>query len=192
MIRVLSREMSDWNWLIGSATAILALATIGLMAFTWLLRNETRRSRMPRVVARLDLFAGNYGEIQIINAGNGAAHDVTVAIDSAQHRRRDWQTPLMMPGEIANFPILIDDDDPQSVPRRMDQIAELVPSIALRISFEDIQRKRTTDLQTLDVAATWLAAKTSQQLAAYRGPLLPFYDLVKSASAALDRMATSD
>jgi hypothetical protein len=72
----------------------------------------------------------------------------------------------------------------------LDQTADAFPAIEISGQYQDVRGKSYAIQQTLELRTRWDEAKGSRRLAAYRGPLLPFYELVQSIKKALEHIAS--
>jgi len=166
----------------------LLTATIGLVAatgvlawFTWGLWQESKASRQPRLVAYIDFFPPDHGEIRFVNAGAGSALnlDITFAAEGGELRRLN--PPVVLPGDGLNYHLLsaLDTESKPDV-KGLGKTIETFPAMVVEGTYQDV-RGHIYDLeQRLDLGELWNEAKRGRRLAAFRGPLLPFYTLVES------------
>lgn len=168
----------DWALVISSIA--LGIATVVLAFFTCLLWRETRAARQPRIVASLDIIGPNYGELRIVNAGAGAALDVDITFSAHGGEQRRWAESVVMPGDGVNFNLLSSaEEEENKAARELDGFIETFQTVEVSGSYKDVQTKNYPLQQTVDVRSQWDEAKRAHRLAAFRGPLLPFYDLVR-------------
>ena len=169
-----------------SQTALL-IATIGLVGatgvlawFTWGLWQETKASRQPRLVAYIDFFPPDHGEIRFVNAGAGSALslDITFAAEGGELRR--FNPPVVLPGDGFNYHILSTLDTESNPVKGLDKTIEAFPAMVVDGTYQDVRGHTYNLSQRLDIGELWKEAKRGRRLAAFRGPLLPFYTLVES------------
>jgi hypothetical protein len=179
-----------------SQTALL-LATVGLVVatavlawFTWGLWSETKASRQPLLIASIDFFPPDHGEIRFVNAGAGSAVsvDVTFAAEGGEARRLN--PPAILPGDGLNYHLLSTlDKEAKPEIKGLGQTVEAFPTMVVDGTYQDV-RGHSYDLrQRLDISELWEEAKRGRRLAAFRGPLLPFYTLVESLRDEVRRLA---
>lgn len=171
----------------------LAIVTVFLAWFTALLWREAKAARQPRVVASLDYIgAPNYAELRVVNAGAGAAIDIDITFDPEGGEKRRWTEPVIMPGEGVNFKLLSRADESEHPDARNDLggFIEVFGALNVRGTYSDVRDQPYTIAQKVDVDALWSGSKRSVRLAAYRGPLLPFYQQLEGLKEALQTIAS--
>ena len=180
-----------------SQTALL-VATIGLVVatgvlawFTWGLWQETKASRQPRLVAYIDFFPPDHGEIRFVNAGTGSALnlDITFAAEGGELRR--FNPPVVLPGDGLNYHLLstLDTESKPDV-KGLGKTIEAFPAMVVDGTYQDVRGHNYILSQRLEVADLWNEAKRGRRLAAFRGPLLPFYTLVESLRNEVRQLAS--
>jgi hypothetical protein len=142
------------------------------------------------VVASLDLFPPNHGELRFVNAGAGAALavDITFAAEGGEQRR--WAEPVVLSGDGQNFHLLSQGDQETNPDAKgLDFIIEAFPTLSIDGHYEDVRGETYVLQQTLDIRAQWSEAKGSRRLAAFRGPFLPFYELLRSIKDSMQKIS---
>lgn len=174
-----------------ATSVVLGLATIVLALFTALLWMETKAARQPRIVASLDYIAPNYGELRIVNAGAGAAIDIDISFDPAGGEQRRWTEPVLLPGDGVNFNLLSRaEESAHPKAKELDGFIEVFGVLKVSGSYHDVRDKSYPIEQTVDVEDLWSETKRAVRLAAYRGPLLPFYQLLDPMKKSLEKIAS--
>jgi len=173
--------------LMDSQTALL-ITTIGLViatgvlaSFTWGLWRETKAARQPRLVAYIDFFPPDHGEIRFVNAGTGSALDVDITFAAEGGEVRRLNPPVVLPGDGLNYHLLstLDTESNPEV-KGLGKTVEAFPVMVVDGTYRDVREHIYKLNQRLDIAELWNEAKRGRRLAAFRGPLLPFYTLLES------------
>lgn len=166
----------------------LQIATIGLVVatgvlawFTWGLWQETKASRQPRLVAYIDFFPPDHGEIRFVNAGAGAALNVDITFAAEGGELRRLNPPVVLPGDGLNYHLLstLDTESNPDV-KGLRKMIEAFSTMVVDGTYQDVRGHTYNLNQRLDIGELWNEAKRGRRLAAFRGPLLPFYTLVES------------
>jgi hypothetical protein len=167
------------DWVLVTSSVALGIATVVLAFFTYRLAQETRAARQPRMVASLDLIAPNYGELRIVNAGAGAAIEVDITFAASGGEERRWTESVVMPGDGVNFNLMSSSDEREHPDAKgdLDHFIEAFTVVEVSGSYEDVRGKKYSLDQVVDVKSQWAEAKRASRLAAFRGPLLPFYEV---------------
>ena len=172
-------------------TTGLVIATGVLAWFTWGLWQETKAARQPRLVAYIDFFPPDHGEIRFVNAGAGAALDVDITFAAEGGEVRRLNPPVVLPGDGLNYHLL-STLDAKSNPdvKGLGKTVEAFPAMAVDGTYRDVRGRIYNLDQRLDIAELWNEAKRGRRLAAFRGPLLPFYTLVESLRNEIRQLAS--
>ena len=152
------RDVHNVLALIDPLTALL-IATIGLVAATgvlaWFTRGlwqETKASRQPRLVAYIDFFPPDHGEIRFVNAGSGSALDVdiTFAADGGELRRLN--PPVVLPGDGLNYHLLstLDTESNPDV-KGFGKTVEAFPAMLVDGTYQDVRGNTYKLNQRLDI-----------------------------------------
>lgn len=160
-----------------AATVVLAVYTANL----WL---EARAARLPRVVGNLYLLPPSFGELRVVNAGQGAAFDVEVEFGAVGDERRHWSTAVLLPGEGWNFKLHSSGEY-----ESLNQWSGKYQQFTVSARYADIRGKVTDSTDTLELEQMWRQVAGSHQLAPYRGPLAPILDEVEKLTKAMQSLA---
>jgi len=161
-------------------TALL-IATVGLVAttgvlawFTWGLWQETKASRQPRLVACIDFFPPNHGEIRFVNAGTGSAFNLDITFTAEGGGLRRLNPPVVLPGDGLNYHLLstLDTESNPDV-KGLSKTVEAFPAMVIDGTYQDVRGHTYNLNRRLDIAERWNEAKRGRRLAAFRGPFLP-------------------
>lgn len=173
------------------SSAGLVIVTLVLAWFTALLWTETKAARRPRVIAALDYIGPNYGELRIVNAGAGAAIDIDISFDPEGGEQRRWTEPVLLPGDGVNFNLLSRaEESAHPKAKELDGFIEVFGVLNVSGGYNDVRDKSYTIEQKVNVEDLWSETKRAVRLASYRGPLLPFYQLIESIKKSLEAIAS--
>lgn len=161
------------------------LATIALAVFTYRLWMETRAARQPHMVASLDWFPPSHVELRLTNAGAGPALSVDLAFQPEGGETRRWSEPVVTPNDGYNVHWLSRQEEEAG--RGIDYIAERHPTMRVSGKYRDVLGAEYAIDQMLDVRTQWEESRAARRLVAFRGPLLPFYQLLKEVKDELRR-----
>lgn len=158
-------------------TAGLVVATSVLAWFTWGLWQETKAARQPQVVAFIDFVTHDYGELRFVNAGSGAALNLDITFGGEGGEQRQLNEPVMVPGDGLSYKLLSVPESEASKGERLASFLEVFPAMLVSGTYEDVRGQSYEISQRLEVGSLHEEAKRGRRLRAFRGPLLPFYQL---------------
>jgi hypothetical protein len=171
------------------ATTGLVVATGVLAWFTWGLWRETRAARQPRVVAYIDFVTHNYGELRFVNAGAGAALTLDITYGGEGGEQRRLSEPVMVAGDGLSYKLLSVLEREASDGESLDNVLKVFPAVVVSGTYEDVRGHTYEVNQRIDIGALHEEAKRGRRLRAFRGPLLPFYQLVSDIRDELKKIA---
>ncbi|MFV2070890.1 MAG: hypothetical protein ACC645_28320 [Pirellulales bacterium] len=178
------------DWAIVVLSSALTLATAVLAWFTWGLWRETKAARQPRLVASIDLLPPNHGELRIVNAGTGSALAVSITFGLEGGEQRRWAESVVLQNDARNFHLMSEDDESRNPDvKGLNAVVGAFPTMTVDGNYEDVRGEDYVIQQALDIRAWWQDAKNSRQLAAFRGPLLPFHESLQSIKDSLKKIA---
>ena len=171
------------------ATTGLVVATGVLAWFTWGLWQETKAARQPQVVAFIDFVTHNYGELRFVNAGTGAALNLDITYGGEGGEQRRLNEPVMVAGDGLSYKLLSVLENEASEGESLDNVLEMFPAMLVSGTYEDVRGHSYEICQRLEFGSLHEEAKRGRRLSAFRGPLLPFYQLVSDIRDELRKIA---
>lgn len=171
------------------ATTGLVVATGVLAWFTWGLWQETKATRQPQVVAFIDFVTHNYGELRFVNAGAGAALNLDITYGGEGGERRRLNEPVMVTGDGLSYKLLSVLEREASEGESLDNVLKVFPAMLVSGTYKDVRGHRYEISQRLEIGSLHDEAKRGRRLRAFRGPLLPFYQLVSDIRDELRKIA---
>jgi hypothetical protein len=171
------------------ATTGLVVATAVLAWFTWGLWQETKAARQPQIVAFIDFVTHNYGELRFVNAGFGAALNLDITYGGEGGEQRRLNEPVMVAGDGLSYKLLSVLESEASERESLDNVLKVFPVMLASGTYEDVRGHTYEISQRLDIGSLHDEAKRGRRLRAFRGPLLPFYQLVSDIRDELRKVA---
>lgn len=172
------------------ATTGLVVATGVLAWFTWGLWQETKAARQPGVVAFIDFVTHNYGELRFVNAGSGPALNLDITYGGEGGEQRRLNEPVMVAGDGLSYKLLsVLESEASEGGEGLDSILKVFPAMLVSGTYEDVRGHAYEISQRLEIGALHEEAKRGRRLRAFRGPLLPFYQLVSDIRDELRKIA---
>lgn len=165
------------DWALLASSIALVIATVVLAIFTYQLWKETLGARQPQMVASLDWFPPSHVELRLTNAGAGPALSVDLTFRPEGGEERRWAEPVVMPNEGYNVHWLSRHEEESG--KGLTYIIENHPTMNVSGEYQDVRGRTYSIDQTLDVKTQNEEARAARRLVAFRGPLLPFYELLK-------------
>jgi len=119
-------------------TSILSLALLAITGFyayfTWLMKEEMKKARLPFVTLSLNPLSPMHFNIRLVNSGNGTASNVRAEfwIDNQDDSKRKFRVPVMLPGDHFDFFVPISSSDRSS----FDKLVK-IEAISYKIRYDD-------------------------------------------------------